>query len=158
MVAPLHCLRWFACSDTCKWQSVEPRLMTTSLLRPYSFDPKVKITESFYYFEEPVNAATLLLWPGFFTQRWFVLTGFHCTNNSCTGFCFWGFLERIVCGLFIEEEVRDLCIESMYNNWRSCQWVLYWCATNADGRLTDWQVNKVDIVVKCFNRFPIPKL
>ena len=38
-----------------------PVYMTTSLLRPYSFDPKVKITESFYYFEEPVNAATLLL-------------------------------------------------------------------------------------------------
>ena len=52
----------------------------------------------------------------FITQRWFVLSGFHCTNNACTGFCFWGFLERIVCGLFIEKEVRDLCMESMYNN------------------------------------------
>ena len=57
----------------------------------------------------------------FITQQWFVLSGFHCTNNACTGFCFWGFLERIVCGLFIEKEVRDLCMESMYNNWRSCQ-------------------------------------
>ena len=32
------------------------------------------------------------------------------------------------------------------------------CATNADCRLGDWQVNEVNIVVKCSNRFPIPKL
>ena len=32
------------------------------------------------------------------------------------------------------------------------------CATNADCRLADWQVNEVNIVVKCSNRFPIPKL
>ena len=32
------------------------------------------------------------------------------------------------------------------------------CATNADFRLADWQVNEVNIVVKCSNRFPIPKL
>ena len=34
----------------------------------------------------------------------------------------------------------------------------FWCATNADCRLPDWQVNEVNIVVKCFNRFPISKL
>ena len=28
------------------------------------------------------------------------------------------------------------------------------CETNADCRLTDWQVKEVNIVVKCFNRFP----
>ena len=32
------------------------------------------------------------------------------------------------------------------------------CATNADCRLADWKVNEVNIVVKCFNRFSIPKL
>ena len=32
------------------------------------------------------------------------------------------------------------------------------CATNADCRLTDWQVNEVKIFVKCSNRFRIPKL
>ena len=32
------------------------------------------------------------------------------------------------------------------------------CATNADCRLAYWQVNEVNIVVKCFNRFPITKL
>ena len=41
---------------------------TTSLLRPFSFDPNVKITESFHYFVDPVNATTSLwtsriLWP-----------------------------------------------------------------------------------------------
>ena len=30
--------------------------------------------------------------------------------------------------------------------------------TNAHCRLADWQVNKVNSVVKCFNRFPILKL
>ena len=33
---------------------------TTSLLRPYSFKPNVKTIESFYYFEDPVNATTSL--------------------------------------------------------------------------------------------------
>ena len=32
-----------------------------------------------------------------------------------------------------------------------------WCATNGDCRLADWQVSKVNIVVKCSNRFPIFK-
>ena len=32
------------------------------------------------------------------------------------------------------------------------------CATNADCRLADWRVNEVNIVVKCSNRVPIPKL
>ena len=31
------------------------------------------------------------------------------------------------------------------------------CATNADCRLADWPVNEVNIVLKCSNRFPIPK-
>ena len=33
-----------------------------------------------------------------------------------------------------------------------------WCATNTNCRLAYWQVNKVNIVGKCFNRFPITKL
>ena len=32
------------------------------------------------------------------------------------------------------------------------------CVTNTDCTLADWQVNEVNIVVKCLNRFPIPKL
>ena len=32
-----------------------------------------------------------------------------------------------------------------------------WCATNADCRLADCQVNEENLVVECFNRFPIPK-
>ena len=32
------------------------------------------------------------------------------------------------------------------------------CAANVDCLLTDWQVNEVNIVVKCSNRFPLPKL
>ena len=38
-----------------------PVYKTTSLLRPYSFKPNVKTIESFYYFEDPVNATTSLL-------------------------------------------------------------------------------------------------
>ena len=30
------------------------------------------------------------------------------------------------------------------------------CATNADCRLADWQLNEINIVVKCSNRFSIP--
>ena len=45
-----------------------PVYKTTSLLRPYSFKPNVKTIESFYYFEDPVNATNLvittrILWP-----------------------------------------------------------------------------------------------
>ena len=31
------------------------------------------------------------------------------------------------------------------------------CATNADCRLADWQVNEENLVVECFDRVPIPK-
>ena len=55
-------------------------VQTTSLLRPYSFKPKVKDIDSFYYFEDPVNATTSLLRPGFYGPTVVVLTGFHCTN------------------------------------------------------------------------------
>ena len=58
--------------------TVEPRLTTTSLLRPYSFKPNVKTIESFYYFEDPVNATTSLLRPGFYGPTVVALTGFHC--------------------------------------------------------------------------------
>ena len=51
---------------------------TTSLLRPYFFNPKVKTVESFYYFEDPVNATTSLLRPGFYGPTVVGLTGFHC--------------------------------------------------------------------------------
>ena len=33
--------------------------------------------------------------------------------------------------------------------------VYQWCATNTDCRLSDWQVNRVNIVVKCPNRFQV---
>ena len=55
-----------------------PVYMTTSLLRPYSFKPNVKTIESFYYFEDPVNAITSLLGPGFYGATVVALTGFHC--------------------------------------------------------------------------------
>ena len=51
---------------------------TTSLLRPYSFKPNVKNIDSFYYFEDPINATTSLLRPGFYGPMVVVLTGFHC--------------------------------------------------------------------------------
>ena len=35
-----------------------PVYKTTSLLRPYSFKPNVTTIESFYCFEDPVNATT----------------------------------------------------------------------------------------------------
>ena len=43
------------------------------------YDPKVKITESFYYFEDPVNATTSLLRTGFYDPTVVDLRGFHCT-------------------------------------------------------------------------------
>ena len=33
-----------------------------------------------------------------------------------------------------------------------------WCATNEDWSLAEGRVNEVNIVVKCSNRVPIPKL
>ena len=50
--------------------TVEPRRV---------YDPKVKITESFYYFEDPVNATTSLLPTGFYDPTVVDLRGFHCT-------------------------------------------------------------------------------
>ena len=38
-----------------------PVYATTSLLRPYSFNPNLKITESFYYCEDPINETTSTL-------------------------------------------------------------------------------------------------
>ena len=55
-----------------------PVFKTTSLLRPYSSKPNVKNIDSFYYFEDPVNVTTSLLWPGFYGPTVVVLTRFHC--------------------------------------------------------------------------------
>ena len=59
-----------------------PVYKITSLLRPYSFKPNVKAIESFYYFEDPVNATTSLLRTGFYGPMAVALTGFHCTTFS----------------------------------------------------------------------------
>ena len=61
-----------------------PVYKTTSLLRPYSFKPNVKIIESFHYFEDPVNASTSLLRPGFYGPTVVALTGFHCSHGNET--------------------------------------------------------------------------
>ena len=53
-----------------------PVYTTTSLLRPYSVEPNVKISESFHYFED--NATTSLLRPGFYGPTMVALTRFHC--------------------------------------------------------------------------------
>ena len=66
------------------YRTVEPRLTTTSLLRPYFFDPNVKITESFYYYEDPVNATALVLRPGFYGPTVVALTRFHCMSTQST--------------------------------------------------------------------------
>ena len=52
------------CSGTPPYD--HPVYTTTSLLRPYSFDPNVKITELFYFFEDLFNTTTSLLRPGFY--------------------------------------------------------------------------------------------
>ena len=58
-----------------------PVYMTTSLLRPYSFDPNVKAAESFYYFKYPVNATISLLPSGFYCPTVVASTGFHCSRD-----------------------------------------------------------------------------
>lgn len=58
-----------------------PVYMTTLLLWLYSFDPNIKITESFYYVEDPVNTANSLLQPRFYGPTVVTLTGFYCTNS-----------------------------------------------------------------------------
>ena len=58
-----------------------PVYKITSLLRPYSFRPNVKTTESFYYSVDPVSATTLLLRPGFYGPTVVALTGFHCSTK-----------------------------------------------------------------------------
>ena len=58
-----------------------PVYKTTLLLRPYSFKPNVKTTGSFYYFEDPVNASTSLLRPGFYGLMVVALMEFHCDTK-----------------------------------------------------------------------------
>ena len=52
---------------------------TTSLLRQYSFDPNVRITESFYFCEDPVNATTVIT-TRILLPNGNALTGVHCIN------------------------------------------------------------------------------
>ena len=54
-------------------------LRTPCLLRPYSFDPNVVISD-------PVNATTSLLRPGFYCPTLVILTGFYYTVISKTRF------------------------------------------------------------------------
>ena len=56
-----------------------PVYTTTWLLQPYSLDPNVKVTESFYYFEDPVTA-TSILGPGFYGAMVVTLTAIHCNH------------------------------------------------------------------------------
>lgn len=58
-----------------------PIVTTTLLLWLYSFDPNIKITESFYYVEDPVNTTTSLLRPRFYGPTVATLMGFHCTYS-----------------------------------------------------------------------------
>lgn len=75
-----------------------PCLMTTSLIRPpryydhIFFDPNTKITESFYYFEDHVNATTLLLGPGFYSLTVVAFIGFYCTSPFVRKILDWRFL------------------------------------------------------------------
>ena len=63
----------------------EPRLATTPFIRPplasahlsQSFHPDVKISESFYYFEDLFNATTSVSRPGFYGPTLVASTGFH---------------------------------------------------------------------------------
>ena len=60
------------------WSNMDPHLMTTLFVQPPCYYDQVKITESFYYFEDPIHATTLLLRPGFNGPTVVALTGFHC--------------------------------------------------------------------------------
>lgn len=55
----------------------KPRLVTTPFIRSYSFDPNVKITQSFYNFDDNVNATTPLR-PGFYGPSLVAFAKFPC--------------------------------------------------------------------------------
>ena len=74
---PIH--EQFRYSETPPYN--RPVYKITSLLRPYSFRPNVKTTESFYYFLDPVSVTALLLRPGFYGPTVVTLTGFHCSTK-----------------------------------------------------------------------------
>lgn len=59
--------------------AVFPPVLTLMVQWNPALRPKVKITESFYYSEDPVNATTSLLRPGFYGPTVVALRGFHCT-------------------------------------------------------------------------------
>ena len=66
--------------------TVEPRLKPTSLLRPLYSGPEQKLSQSFSYFNDPLNIATPLTRPESCSPLVTVLTGFHCTlfqRRSC---------------------------------------------------------------------------
>ena len=66
-----------------------PGYKTTSLLRQYSLKTNVKTIESFYYFEDPVNATT-----GFYGPTEVALTGFHC--RMAKAIKLWSRLQLVV--------------------------------------------------------------
>ena len=57
--------------------SYDHLVITTIFFRP----KRKKITESFYYYEDPVNTTTLVLRPGFYGPTVVALKRFHCTSN-----------------------------------------------------------------------------
>ena len=57
--------------------TVEPHHTTTLLLYSYSFNPNMKITESFYYLKTLLVMWWPLLWPQFYGPIMVTLTEFH---------------------------------------------------------------------------------
>ena len=62
-------------SELFLWITVEPGFTTTSFIWLYSFNPDIKNTESFVYFENPINVTTLLFQTGFYGPTMVSLMG-----------------------------------------------------------------------------------
>ena len=79
----LPCFKQLIDNRHIQWHPVlrTHRYTTASLLRPYPFNPNVKITESFHYFEHLVKATTYLLRRGFFGKRWSHLRAFDVSHS-----------------------------------------------------------------------------
>ena len=96
----------------------------------------LNLTQSSVIYYVPVITCRHLIFVCFF-----FLQGFCCVWNSCFSW-----------------DMRWLALLDTRSEMDAMQGLLNGCATNADCRLADWQVNdQVNIVVICANRFFIPE-
>ena len=105
---------------------MESRLTTTPFIRPPRYyghilsNQKYKTLTQFYYFEDPVNATTSLLRPGFYGPTVVVLTGFHYTQILPSVIAVWNRKQQAECSTTISPGA--VTARKNTRSWRFSSW------------------------------------